>query len=107
VLIKVSDSFLKSWDNTVFFVIGWEYDAQADFGRFNVASIGSGIGFGGLNGLLAGLALCKPAVVPARQRLRLCSSGRMACDILLLGGVNGTRLWGDEMENDIELERSA
>jgi hypothetical protein len=107
VLIKVSDSFLKSWDNTVFFVVRWKHDAQAYFGRFNIASVGSGIGFGRLNGLLAGLTLSKPAVVPARQRLRLCSSGRMACDVLFLGGVNRTRLWGDEMENDIELERSA
>ena len=65
VLIKVGDSFLKSRDNAVFFVVGWEYDAQAYLGRFNVASVGSGIGFGRLEGLLAGLALCKPAVVPA------------------------------------------
>lgn len=106
-LIKVSDSFLESWDNAVFFVVGWEYDAQAYLGRLNVASVGSGIGFGRLDGLFAGLALCKPAVVPAWQRLRLCSSGGMACNVLFLGGVDGTRLWGDEMENDIELERSA
>jgi hypothetical protein len=102
VLIKISDGLFQSRDHTVFLIVSWEYDTQAHFSGLDVASVGSGIGFGRLNVLLPVLALCKPAVVPAWQRLGLCSSGSgMARDVLLLGGVNGTRLWRDEMENDI------
>jgi hypothetical protein len=104
VFIKISDSLFEGRNNAIFFVVGWEDDAQAHFGGLDVSSIGSRECFIGADVLLASLSLSEPAVVPAGERLRLCASvSRMAGDVGLFGGVDGSRLWRDKMEDDIEL----
>lgn len=104
VFIEISDSLFEGRDNAIFFVVGWEDNAQTHFGGFDVSSIGSRECFIGADVLLASLSLSEPAIVPAGERLRLCApfSG-MAGKVGLFGGVDGSRLWRDEMEDDIEL----
>jgi hypothetical protein len=104
VFIEISDSLLEGGDNASFFVVGWEDDAQTHFGGFDVSSIGGRECFIRADVLLTSLSLSEPAIVPAGERLRLCTSlSGMAGKVCLFGGVDGSRLWRDEMEDDIEL----
>lgn len=104
VFIEIGDSLFKGGDNACFFIVGWEDNAQTQLGGFDVSSIGSRECFIGTDVLLASLSLSEPAIVPAGERLRLCASfSGMAGKVGLFGGVDGSRLWRDEMEDDIEL----
>ena len=109
VFVQVLDSLLQRRNDSLLLVVGGEHDAEAQFGGFDVTSIGceTGVtGFGGL--LLAELALGEPAVVPTWQRSwsgRFVGGGARG-DVCLFRGEDGARFRGDEVEAEEELARS-
>ena len=68
VLVKISDGFFEGRGYAGLLIVCWEDDTEAHIGGFDAAGVRGWEGLGGLDVLLAGLALGEPAVVPAGQR---------------------------------------
>lgn len=68
VLVKIGDGFFEGRGHAGLLIVCWEDDTEAHIGGFDAAGVRGWEGLGGLDVLLAGLALGEPAVVPAGQR---------------------------------------
>lgn len=120
--VEILDCLLERGDDAGGFVEGREDDGEAQLRGLDGPAGGEGLlgrgsrrvddrlGFGGgarILGILGGLTLGEPAVVPAGKLgwFGGFSGLRRGGDVGFLGGEHGSRLWGDEVEEDEELSR--
>lgn len=68
VLVKISNGFFECRGDAGFLIVCREDNTEAHIGGFNATGVRGREGFGGMDVLLAGLALGKPAIIPTGER---------------------------------------